>query len=469
MAFKPITKLGEEFIRNRCVSSGTFGSDRFSGKRKFSLPKSNVPKDTVFTASPVNEKNLPITTADELATNLIRWFNAYCKTYLLDANIIAAQAYAESGYNLWIYSEGGAMGISQFLDSAIFDTIIKNKDTFASEIEDIVNNLSGDPNDVRIIIPNFNTRDKSIVSTKDTTEIAKENRKHFFQNIINNPMIMIKAQCVFMNRVGQRNNNLASSSLFAYNRGGYLSSTSYDDMISKTEKRYGKEYIKEGLTYVDRIFKLLAGKEAFLPMSKIDPKKAIGFGYDIDFSEANLKYFNISNSVLISGDFPLSVAQEKFIQTLHPVAQDTFRQFIFLIQKETPFTVDIRSTYRDFAEQARQKAINEAKVPARPAANPGNSFHNYGLAIDIALDSKTVKDLRYSFNMSVEKWKETGVIAIADKLNLRWGGTFAGDQLDVVHFDLGFKYSISTCKTLAQQTYGNDPTKVQGNQIPLVA
>jgi hypothetical protein len=465
MAYKPITKLGEEFIINRCISNGTFGSDRFSGKRKFSLPKSTVPKDTVFTSNPKNEQNVPITTPTDLAKNLISWFNRYSKDYLLDANIIAAQAYAESGYNLWIYSEGGAMGISQFLDSAVYDTIIKNTYTFQDDINDITNNLLGDKTDIRNYIPNFNTNDKKIISTSETTVRAKQNRQQFFQNIIDNPKVMIKAQCYFMDQVGQRNNNLASSSLFAYNRGAYLTSKSYDDMISKTEKRYGKEYIKEGLNYVDRIFKILSGKEPFMPKSTIKPNQQIGFGYEIDFTEANLKNFNISDTVLINGDFPISQAQEKFIQQLHPVAQDIFRKFIYNVEKQTPFKVLITSGYRDFATQLRIQNENQAKVPPLPAANPGNSFHNYGLALDIALESTTVKGLVYSFNKSISEWKQTGVIEISDALNLRWGGNFN----DQVHFDLGNKYTISTCKTLAQQTFGSDPTKVQGNKIPLVA
>jgi hypothetical protein len=469
MAYRPLTKLGEEFIRNRCAATSTFGSDRFSGKRKFALPKSNVPVGTTFTANPKDELQNPITTPDQLATNLISWFNRYSQVYLLDANIIAAQAYAESAYNLWIYSEGGAMGVSQFLDAAVYDTIIKNRYTFQDELGDITTNLNGDTTDIRVFIPNFSTRDKSIVSTSDTTATAKGNRQQLFQNIINNPKIMIKAQCYVMSMIGQNNNNLASSSLFAYNRGAYLSSTSYDDMIDKTQKRYGKEYIKEGLTYVDRIFKLLAGKEPLLPKSTIKPNQSIGFGYDIDFSEANLKYFNLSDTVLLSGNFQLSPAQEKFIQTLHPVAQDVFRQFIFNIQKQTPFDVQITSAYRSFAEQARVQKENQAFVPPRPAANPGDSFHNYGLAIDIALNSRSVNGLVYSFNKSVSDWKKTGVIDIADKMNLRWGGTFAGNQVDVVHFDLGFKYSVSQCKAIAQSTYGNNPNNIQGNQIPLVA
>lgn len=458
MAFKALTKKGEEFILNRCLANSAFGNNRFSGKRKFALPKSNNPATTIYTAHPVDELNKPITTPETLAKNLISWFNRYSQLYLLDANIIAAQAYAESGYNLWIYSEGGAMGITQFLDTAFYDTIIKNSYEFSDEIALVTVGLSGDVKDIRNYIPNYSTRDKSIVSTAATAATAKANRSILFQNIINNPRVMIKAQCYVMSFIGQRNNNLASSSLFAYNRGGYLTSTSYDNMIDKTQKRYGKEYIKEGLTYVNRIFNLLAGKE---------PNISVGFGYDIDFSEADLKTTNISDVVLVSGDFPLDQAQEKFIQTLHPVAQSPFRQLIYNIEKQTPFKVVVQSAYRSFSEQARIQRENQAMVPPRPAANPGNSFHNYGLAIDMTLISKTVNGLTYGFNKTSNEWKQTGVVDIGTKLNLRWGGTFSTP--DVVHFDMGNIYTINQCKTLAQNTYGSDPNKVQGNKIPLPA
>lgn len=458
MAFKPLTKKGENFILNRCLADGVYSDSKFFGKRKFALPKSNNPSSITYTAVPVDEANKPITTAELLAKNLISWFNRYSQLYLLDANIIAAQSYAESGYNLWIYSDGGAMGLTQFLDTAFYDTIIKNKNEFQDEIEILTQGLQGDTTDVRHYIPNYSTRDKKIVSTPATTAVAKQNRPLLFQNIINNPRIMIKAQCYIMSFIGQRNNNLAASTLFAYNRGGYLRSSSYDDIIDKTQKKYGKEYIKEGLNYVNKIFNLLAGKEPNIP---------VGFGYDIDFTDASLNNQSMSESVLISGNFPLSPAQEKFIQTLHPVAQDSFRQLIFNVEKQTPFSVQITSAYRSFTEQARVQKENQAMVPPKPAANPGSSYHNYGLAIDIALYSKTVEGLTYSFNKSVQQWNQTGVVAIGDKLGLRWGGTFGTP--DVVHFDLGNKYTINECKTIAQNTYGTDPTKVQGNKIPLAA
>lgn len=458
MAYKALTKKGEEFILNRCLASSAYGNNRFSGSRPFPLPKSNGTANTTYTSYPKNDLNQPITTAEDLAKNLIYWFNFYSREYQLDANIIAAQAYAESQYNLWIYSNGGAMGLAQFLDTAVYDTIIKNRYTFEQEVDDIVSGITGDYKDIRYIIPNYNTGDRRIVSTKETIQIAKNNREILFQNIINNPAIMIKAQCYLMNFIGGRNNNLAASTLFAYNRGAYLQSKSYDDMIDNATKKFGKQYIQEGLKYVDRIFKLLAGKESLVP---------VGFGYDIDFTEEDLRNFNINETVLISGEFPLNQAQENKIQTLHPVAQGLFRKFIYTIENETPFKVEITSSYRSFGDQAAVKKKNEAFTPPRPAANPGASYHNYGLALDFILQNPNVPNVSYGFNKTKNEWINTGVPDIGIRLNLRWGGNFS--TYDPVHFDLGTKYSISSLQTIARNTYGTDPNDVQGNQIPLTA
>jgi hypothetical protein len=455
MAFKPLTKKGQEFIFNRCLANSAFGNNRFTGKRKFALPKSTLSNSTVFTATPVDESNTPIQTPEELAKNLISWFNRYSELYLLDANIIAAQAYAESGYNLWIYSEGGAMGISQLLDSAIFETIVKNRKEFQVEYDELTTGLSGDTTDIRNYIPSYGTRDGKVKSTQDTIALAKRNRAKLFQNIINMPKIMIKMQCHLMNFIGQRNNNLASSSLYAYNRGGYLTSTSYDDMIIKTQKRYGDEYIKEGLIYVNRIFNLLGGVEPLIP---------IGFGYDVNYTHADLQGFALDGGSVLSGE--LTAAQEKLVKSLHPIAQNTFREFIIAVEKNTPFKVIVNSAYRSFSEQERIRKENTAMTPPRPAASPGSSYHNYGLGIDINLNSTTVS-LTYGFNSSVKDWEKTGVVKIAEDLGLRWGGYF--QDIDTVHFDMGSRYSIDDCYKLAVKKYGNDPTKIQGNHIPLVA
>jgi hypothetical protein len=156
----------------------------------------------------------------------------------------------------------------------------------------------------------------------------------------------------------------------------------------------------------------------------------------------------------------------KHINELHSVARDIFTKFILDVEKNTPFKVIITSGYRTFAEQLRVQLKNESFVPPRPATDPGLSYHNYGLALDINLESKTVNGLIYGFNKNVKEWINTGVPQIAESLGLRWGGRFS--EPDQVHFDYGSKYqSMATLKSQAESQFGTDPNNIKGNQISL--
>src|SRR5579859_7127079 len=119
MGYKSITNAGKNFILNACKAN----TNNFTGTKKYPLGRSNVPSGTQFAANP-KYNGTSITDNASLANAIYNWYNKYSELYLLDANILAAQGYAESAYNLWIYSNGGsvnyssAMGISQFLDVA---------------------------------------------------------------------------------------------------------------------------------------------------------------------------------------------------------------------------------------------------------------------------------------------------------------------------------------------------------------
>lgn len=74
----------------------------------------------------------------------------------------------------------------------------------------------------------------------------------------------------------------------------------------------------------------------------------------------------------------------------------------------------VASTYRSFSEQQRLYDRYRAGLSRYPAAPPGRSFHNYGLAIDM-------------------------VAARSAELGALWqsvGGTYGGSR-DPVHFSAG--------------------------------
>lgn len=156
----------------------------------------------------------------------------------------------------------------------------------------------------------------------------------------------------------------------------------------------------------------------------------------------------------------LNSQQKEFVKSLNPQAQLLFTNFIKDVEKETGYTVYITSAYRSFGEQADLKAQNPNNASA------GNSFHNYGLAIDINGVKDGVFELRKS--TSKEEWESSGIPAIAQRYNLRWGGNFSSYH-DPIHFDLGNYYNIAYLKQLAEQTYGSDPYKVEGNKLNLLA
>ena len=238
MAYKKITKSGELFMRTIANKNGVNGLIR--GKNKYEIPFTyDVTLPSELVATIIDDDGNAITNNIQFINYLIKLYNKYGELYDLDANILVAQAYAESGYKLWNYAKTStASGISQFIKSTVKEIIINNK----FNITDIL----------------F-TEDEIDAITKDVDLINYENisnRHQLHQNITDNPEIMIKAQFIYMNYIGNKCDYLASSSLFGYNRGHAFVKKNYKDSIISAAN-YDLYYEIEGIGYVDKIFKFL--------------------------------------------------------------------------------------------------------------------------------------------------------------------------------------------------------------------
>ena len=274
MSYVPLTQDGKSFIRH--IGSSTSAGGLIAGGHKYPLPLAS--QDVYnFTATAYDHDNKLITTNSQLCESLIIWFDKYCKIYDLDTNIVAAQAFAESGYILWNYSQskdpngninGGAMGLTQFTVQTIYDIIYSNNyATTPKFTDDEINKMK-----INISSPDYQTSYyNSSSSNTNTKTIARSNRSVIHQNTMNNPEIMVKAQCRLMKKIADNNEHWASSSLFLYNRASGISSKSYTDAINKVNNKFGGNYIDEGLKYTKRIFKLLADKNS---------NGGYSFGYD---------------------------------------------------------------------------------------------------------------------------------------------------------------------------------------------
>lgn len=118
------------------------------------------------------------------------------------------------------------------------------------------------------------------------------------------------------------------------------------------------------------------------------------------------------------------------IQTLNKEQYSIFEQFVQDIETQTEWGVLITSTYRTTAEQELLKQKDTRNASA------GHSKHNFGKAIDINLYKKSSLWGKWLIKSSSKKrWESTGILKIANKYNLDWGGNFKS-YYDPVHFEM---------------------------------
>jgi hypothetical protein len=273
--FTPLTKEGENFIRAICKGTGNSllqGKNK-SGALPYCSPATSPTK--IWTGNAKDSVGNSITTNEQLGESLIKWFNKYGKLFVMDANVIAAQAYVESGYKIWAYpTTSTASGISQFTVDAMYDIIICNK--FSSYCPPNTNMTNTEINAIITGINEIENKTNSAIYDVSTL-LGKQNRAIIHQNIINNPEIMIKAQYRYMKYIANAYSQLTSNALFGYSRGpGYVKKV-YSDSINFLRKEKGDIYLKEGIEYVFRIFSILGDKNNLTGYNK---PSGIYFGYD---------------------------------------------------------------------------------------------------------------------------------------------------------------------------------------------
>ena len=166
-----LTNDGKKFIRNVCSSAA---ADSLLSGTNGPLPYSKPETNKTWTANIAG-----VATNFDLGEKLIELFETYGKKYNLDANILAAQAYAESGYKVWNYaSNSDASGIGQFVMQTIYGVIVSKSQYSGvegftnAEIEKITNGL-----DQPDVVTSYNP--KETVNT-----VAKENRPILHQNVL---------------------------------------------------------------------------------------------------------------------------------------------------------------------------------------------------------------------------------------------------------------------------------------------
>jgi D-alanyl-D-alanine carboxypeptidase len=117
------------------------------------------------------------------------------------------------------------------------------------------------------------------------------------------------------------------------------------------------------------------------------------------------------------------------IKTVNPQSYTHFSTFINDVETETDWHVLITSGYRTDKEQA---VLND-KDPRN--ADAGHSKHNFGKAIDVNFYKNNGLTSVWLMKQSTKKrWEDSGILKIAQKNRLKWGGNFK-NYYDPVHFE----------------------------------
>ncbi|WP_246427612.1 M15 family metallopeptidase [Paenibacillus phyllosphaerae] len=131
------------------------------------------------------------------------------------------------------------------------------------------------------------------------------------------------------------------------------------------------------------------------------------------------------------------------VTALHPVVAAKAAELVELSQQKG-ITIRITDDFRSTAAQDSLYRLGRSD-PGSVVTNVkgGYSYHNYGLAIDFALElegGKVVWDLDADGNKNGESdWME--VVQLAKQLGFTWGGDWANFP-DYPHLQMDFGYSI---------------------------
>lgn len=129
------------------------------------------------------------------------------------------------------------------------------------------------------------------------------------------------------------------------------------------------------------------------------------------------------------------------VDLLHPKLQEACKQFLLWANLHRDKKTEVFETWRS-PERSRQLAA-EKKVLA---ADAWKSWHNYGLAFDVAY-----KDEKGNWTWDGD-WDETG--RVGKSCGLIWGGDWLAEKQDRPHFQLDLKgLKISEAKEI-EKTHG---------------
>ena len=141
------------------------------------------------------------------------------------------------------------------------------------------------------------------------------------------------------------------------------------------------------------------------------------------------------------------IVTDRRINTLHPLVREKAKIFILKAEKELGIKLRVVQALRSWQEQAdlynkgRTEESKAKKEKIVTNAKAGDSYHNYGLAIDV-VEIKDGKALWTNPN-----WSK--IARLGKSLGFEWGGDWKSFK-DKPHFQFTFGRKIADLKKLYQ-------------------
>ena len=129
------------------------------------------------------------------------------------------------------------------------------------------------------------------------------------------------------------------------------------------------------------------------------------------------------------------ISVDTAVSYMNENSQDRFRNFYngLLNGGYDDYTILINAVYRSFQRSVELKQENPKN------ASPGKSVHNYAAGVDFNVIDPNGRIFKKSER---NPWIEQGIVDMATKSGLQWGGNFAG-YVDSVHFFVNFNRDVA--------------------------
>lgn len=122
--------------------------------------------------------------------------------------------------------------------------------------------------------------------------VAITNKERLHQNLMDYPEYSIKTQAALFKELSLRNSGVTSIAIFSYSRDITIQETNYRVMLDNAGRKFDTDYVREGITYVKKVFGVLGDRDND-KQPKVEYKKPKGkyFGFDIQFKSDSFNSF----------------------------------------------------------------------------------------------------------------------------------------------------------------------------------